>query len=348
MARPAEDFVRRCWYVAAWSSELADRPLAVRVGHDPIVLYRQADGSAVALEDRCPHRMAPLSMGRVEGDVIRCMYHGAQFGPDGRCRGVPGQEAVPASFVARRYAVLERDGWIWVWLGDAEQADPALLPVSELTQPAWRPRTGQLDYAAHYELLNDNLCDFSHVTFVHEATFAVMGKEAWSTSKPQITNIDRGVRVERWIEGTLMPPFVPGAPPRADLWMRYDYVLPGVLLMHNGFHPPGTAARLGLGQVPALEPLHATYNAQAVTPTGPRSSRYFYGVGTRTAEPAEILEPVFMLTAAAFQEDKAIIEAQQRTIDQSEGRPLRGTTHDQAVTRLRRLVQQALAEEAEA
>jgi vanillate O-demethylase monooxygenase subunit len=298
----------------------------------------------VALEDRCPHRMAPLSMGRVEGDVIRCMYHGAQFGPDGRCRGVPGQDLVPASFVARRYAVLERDGWIWLWLGDAGQADPALVPVSELTQPAWNRKTGQLDYAAHYELLNDNLCDFSHLTFVHEATLAMMGKEAWSNTRPRISNLERGVRVERWIEGTVMPPFVPGALPKADLWMSYDYVLPGVLLMHGRFHPPGAASQAGLGPPPAaLEPLHATYHAQAVTPTGPCTSRYFYGVGTRMAEPPQILEPVFMLTVAAFQEDKAMIEAQQRTIELSEGRTLRGTTHDQAVTRMRRLVEQALA-----
>lgn len=343
MAQPGTTFIRACWYVAAWSSELGDKPMAMRIGNDPIVLYRQSNGEVAALEDRCPHRMAPLSMGRVEGDTIRCMYHGARFGADGRCLGVPGQTIVPASFIARRYSVAERDGWIWVWLGDAESADPSLLPISELTQPTWRSRTSSLDYDAHYELLNDNLCDFSHVSYVHEKTFALMGAGDWAATKPTIAPIERGVQVERWIEGSRNLPFLDPTVETIDLWSSYRYLLPGVLLMHASVWPAGTAARWNRSAPAEGEPMHATYNAQAVTPMGPHRSRYFYGVGTRIVEPEALLDPVFGLTAAAFQEDKTIIEAQQAMILQSPGVPLRGTTHDQAVTRMRRLVQEALS-----
>src|SRR5450759_1471916 len=69
-------FLRNSWYVAAWDHELIDgKKLARTILEQPIVLYRGASGQVVALDDRCCHRAAPLSMGRIEGDDIRCMYH---------------------------------------------------------------------------------------------------------------------------------------------------------------------------------------------------------------------------------------------------------------------------------
>ena len=75
-------FLRNSWYVAAWNHELIDgTKLARTILERPIVLYRGASGKVVALDDRCCHRAAPLSMGRIEGDDIRCMYHGMKFDP---------------------------------------------------------------------------------------------------------------------------------------------------------------------------------------------------------------------------------------------------------------------------
>ena len=79
-------FIRNCWYMAGWSRDFPrDQAALVTILDESIVIYRTADGTAVALRDRCCHRFAPLSMGRIEGDDIRCMYHGFKFAPSGKC-----------------------------------------------------------------------------------------------------------------------------------------------------------------------------------------------------------------------------------------------------------------------
>src|SRR5258708_2790026 len=106
-------FIKNLWYVAAWSHEVSDAPTAVKVIGEPIVLYRRSDRTVVAFEDRCPHRNAPLSLGRIEGDDLRCMYHGLRFGCDGVCKEVPGTDAPPLGATVRVFPVVERSSWIW-------------------------------------------------------------------------------------------------------------------------------------------------------------------------------------------------------------------------------------------
>ena len=91
-------YVKNAWYVAAWEHEIEDgKPYQMMVLGEPIVLYRTAEtGGVVALEDRCVHRLAPLSLGRCEGAKLRCMYHGLLFDTDGKCVEIPGQELIPA------------------------------------------------------------------------------------------------------------------------------------------------------------------------------------------------------------------------------------------------------------
>ena len=89
---PAHPFSRQYWYVAAWPHELtAQQPLARTILGDDLVLFRTPEGQAVAMEDRCAHRLAPLSKGRIEAGGIRCMYHGVKFDTQGRCLEVPAQ-----------------------------------------------------------------------------------------------------------------------------------------------------------------------------------------------------------------------------------------------------------------
>jgi phenylpropionate dioxygenase-like ring-hydroxylating dioxygenase large terminal subunit len=83
--------LRNSWYVAAWDREVTRAPLARVFLDQPVVLYRKEDGTPVALEDRCCHRQLPLSMGKVEGDELRCGYHGLKFDSAGRCVEIPGQ-----------------------------------------------------------------------------------------------------------------------------------------------------------------------------------------------------------------------------------------------------------------
>jgi phenylpropionate dioxygenase-like ring-hydroxylating dioxygenase large terminal subunit len=91
-------YLRNAWYVAAWSDEVGDGQLVPRtIMDEPIVLYRKADGAMAAIEDRCAHRFAPLSMGKiVGGDRIQCPYHGLEYDGSGACvRNPHGTRNIP-------------------------------------------------------------------------------------------------------------------------------------------------------------------------------------------------------------------------------------------------------------
>src|SRR5262245_50628355 len=124
------EFLRNAWYVAAWSDELTrDRLLARTLLEEPVVLFRTATGQPAALFDRCPHRFAPLSRGRLKGDVIECGYHGLCFDRNGTCAHNPHNPGhVPPRAHVRSYALVERQGIVWIWMGEPERADPALVP----------------------------------------------------------------------------------------------------------------------------------------------------------------------------------------------------------------------------
>lgn len=329
-----------CWYVVGTSAQLAvGRLLAVEIASTPVVLYRRGDDTPVAFDGRCAHRLAPLSLGRVEGDGLRCLYHGIRFGPDGQCVEVPGQAALPRSFALRRFDVVEQGGWLWLWLGEAAQADRALLPATPgLDRTAWQVREGEITYDVDHALVSDNLCDLSHVAFVHAATFAHLGEEGWARLPVHITDLPRGLRFERWLPDVEPPPFG-DLPARVDAWIAYDYVLPGVFLMMNSLHPAGTAQRLGFGP-PVGEPaLHRMASTQAVTPLAPGRTRYFFTSAVPRDEPAVRADLVFAVTEAAFAEDRVMLEGQQRMVARSPGRALSATTHDRAPVRFRRLTE---------
>jgi len=334
-------WVGDAWYVAAWSDELGAGALLPRtIIEQPLALYRTADGGVVALEDRCCHRLAPLSKGRLEGDDLRCMYHGLKFAPDGRCTEIPGQAVIPPTARVRRYPAVERGSWIWVWMGDAARADPELIPSSvSRTDPAWRLRAGQLDYAASHQLINDNLLDFSHLAFVHPTTLG-RNTPQWAEVRPAIIRLERGLRVQRWIEHQPTTSYLRQHGATVDLWSSYDFLVPGIFLLRSSWYPAGTARRLNL-QPPTEPPLFLRADDQAVTPITARTSRYFYLAGGRSADlDAALLDKIFAVAEAAFLEDKVIIEAQQQAIDRAPDRHMLTTSFDTGLAQFRRLEQQ--------
>jgi phenylpropionate dioxygenase-like ring-hydroxylating dioxygenase large terminal subunit len=192
-------FLRNSWYVAGWNHELIDgKKLARTILERPIVLYRGESGKIVALDDRCCHRAAPLSMGRIEGDDIRCMYHGMKFDPAGKCIQIPGQDMIPPKLGVRSYPVVERYDLIWIWTGDAEKADPDLIvDYPPLADPKWRGLPGYMHYRANWLLIVDNLSDFAHLAFVHTHTLGGSEEYAYKTKPVAIEKLDDGFRVER-------------------------------------------------------------------------------------------------------------------------------------------------------
>jgi phenylpropionate dioxygenase-like ring-hydroxylating dioxygenase large terminal subunit len=308
-------FPINCWIVAAASPSLHTEPLGVTICGKPIVLFRDAAGQVAALEDRCVHRAAPLSLGRVEDGRLRCLYHGMLFDSRGTCAEVPGQRSVPASACVRSYPVLERNGWIWVWPGKRGQADEALLPdAMAADHPGWITAQSCMDFHAHYSLLIDNLLDFSHLAFVHEKSFKADPK--WATIRPTISPIPRGLRVSRWIvDAPALASAREWAGRQADTWQSYDFLAPGVLLMETCYCRPGSAEAAAFG-APTEGIMVRNRAYQAVTPMTARSSRYFFVTVLPADEvDRDTCERVLAVSVQAFLEDKAMIEAQQRRMD---------------------------------
>jgi len=332
-------WIRNAWYVAAWTHEIEPGRIHARTIIDqPLVLFRTANG-IVALEDRCPHRFAPLSLGRLEGDALRCMYHGLKFAPDGTCIEIPGQKLIPHSACVRRFPLQVVGSWVWVWMGDAASADAARIPPTlALDDPAYRLMAGQLDYDAHYLLIDDNLLDLSHLSFAHEKTLG-MDMPQWADLRPRMSPIERGLRFERWHTGHRPRGFMKKLGEEVDVWTTYDFLFPGIFLQRTCFHPAGTADRSGRGS-PQGEPLFYRIDEQAVTPVSGRTSRYFYAAGARAEDiDPDRLERLFAVTTTAFHEDKQLIEAQQKLIDLEPDRKMLPTSLDAGPTQFRKLVE---------
>lgn len=163
-------FPRNRWYIAAFSHEISAKPFERTLLDVPVALYRTSEGRAVAMYGLCPHRYFPLALGRVEGDALVCGYHGFTFAASGKCVRIPSQET-GAGFVQPTYPLEERGFLTWIWLGDRELADPALIPPYEdfgLDQPGWATSGGErLELKARFQLLVDNLMDLTHLPFIH-------------------------------------------------------------------------------------------------------------------------------------------------------------------------------------
>ena len=346
-------YVRDCWYVAAWDYELKAAELVSRtIINEPVVIYRASDGDLVAMEDRCCHRFAPLSKGRLEGDDLRCMYHGLKFDRTGACNEIPGQDMIPRTARVRTYPVIERHSWIWVWMGDPAKADPKLIPAAVgLDDPDWTLRSGYLDYEAYYELINDNLTDFTHLSYVHANSFGAT--EEFAKTRPTVERLDRGLRIWRWTFNGMKPDGTARIHRRAvgENWQSYDFLAPGVFLMHNAICPDGTAERFG-GGVPdfsQVEVLTENFTSQAVTPMTDKTSRYFFSWGPRSGEGSdEIADGMMQVAHVAFNEDKVMIEAQQRVIDLDPGRKEVLTSADVGPTQMRSVMQQLIKRETSA
>ena len=336
--------VRNAWHVACWAMDLETaKPFAITIANDPLVIFRTDGGKLVALEDRCVHRLAPLSLGRCEGESLRCMYHGFRFATDGACVEIPGQDSIPSAARVRTYRVEERQSWIWVWLGDPAKADPALIPQAVgFDDPDYILGRGQLDYAANAQLIHDNLCDFTHLAFVHSASFGA--NEEWARTRPKVTQLPRGIRFERWVRGQSG---MRSAGEPVDVWSSYEYHVPGILLMPSASYAAGTADRLGDAPPPPdLPKTGVTFTSQAVTALTDTTSRYFFSWGPHRDHGDEALRDMLMgLAGMAFAEDKTMIEAQQRVIDLDPSRRPMPATFDKGVVLFQRLVERLARDE---
>lgn len=230
-------FLRNHWYVAAWSDDVGRAPLGRVLLGESVCLYRTEDGTPVALENRCPHRNMPLSEGKLIGDVLQCAYHGLEFALDGVCIHVPGQSEVPAWARVKSYPVVERDRWLFVWMGDPAEADHDTIPDfhANLSNPDWDVVTGQAYVTAGYRLVLDNLLDLSHLAYVHTSS---TGSSQVAEDAVLTTEVHGDiVEITRWMEN--IPPaksFVEyaGYTDNMDRWQFSRFMPPAYIYVCNG------------------------------------------------------------------------------------------------------------------
>ena len=157
------------WHPILWSREVTDKPVAVKLLDQPLVIWR-AHGGLSAFYDLCLHRGAALSLGWVNGDQLVCGYHGWNYAADGRCTRIPSlppDREIPAKARANAYRVQERYGLVWVCLDEPRQDIPEFPP--EFTDPSfnWEPYTSEGQWRANAARMIENLADFSHFPWVH-------------------------------------------------------------------------------------------------------------------------------------------------------------------------------------
>jgi phenylpropionate dioxygenase-like ring-hydroxylating dioxygenase large terminal subunit len=175
---------RSTWTAVALSREVGAKPHRVLIGGQPFVLFRSSDGLH-CLTDRCPHRFAPLSLGRVIDGTIQCPYHGWRFDGTGRCRSMPGLlEQVP-NIAVPAHALREQNGLIYISQG-SQRGEPyaGVLsgPGTVRSVVENRVRSTLLDVA-------ENILDATHTHFTHGGLLRGLSSRRWKV-KVSVTGGD--------------------------------------------------------------------------------------------------------------------------------------------------------------
>lgn len=328
------------WYMAAWGDEVAEALLQRWIAGQPVVFYRTAAGAPVALSDRCAHRRAPLSAGVRIGDEIQCGYHGFRYDCNGICTEIPGQRNIPGSTRVKAYPLIERYGFVWIWMGDSEQADPALLPdLPWFEDRGWAlagiPRT---PLAAHYSLLIDNLLDLAHETYIHPTN---IGNAAVAETPVTARLEGTVVTASRHMDGVDVAPFyheVCGIDSPVDRWQDFEFRPPGTFLLHSRNAPAGT---------PADDPGFQLKVLWGITPETDTTTHVFLGTARNFAQHRpEITAGLSTSLATIAAEDVAMLEKQQIMIATDPLGNEVSVRSDAAGLHGRRLMKELLAQEA--
>lgn len=304
-------FLRNTWYPAAWDDEVQPGAMFHRTLLDEaVLLFRDSQGQAKAIGDRCPHRFAPLHLGTLVGDSVKCRYHGLEFDGSGACVHNPhGDGTVPKAAKVKAYPLVERYSLLWIWMGDAELADSALIPDFSCMDPEQSfVGKGYLHAKANYVLETDNIMDLSHIEFLHPGT---LGGEGVKSALTSVSETGDTVWSNRQTVAEIMPEFLYNAwnipyGTRVDRWIDVRWDAPASLLLHSGAVATGRPREEGISTpIPHLfTPETATTTHYWFAMCFPRSMGE---LGQRLAE--EQLQAIYQ---PFREEDLPILEAQQQ------------------------------------
>ncbi len=341
-------FPKNTWYVACTPDEIENKPLGREICGEKIAFFRNADGQASAVEDFCPHRGAPLSLGYVENGELICGYHGLSMGCDGKTRSMPKQRV--GGFPCNRvFPVVEKYGFIWVWPGAADKADVSLLPEFEWADnPKWAYGGGLYHIACDYRLMIDNLMDLTHETYVHASS---IGQKEIDESPVKTHMEGETVVTSRFMENVIAPPFwrealkangLPADQP-VDRWQICRFTPPSHIMIEVG------VALAGKGGHKAEQKYKAdSIVVDFITPENETSIWYFWGMARRfKPEDADLTAKIREGQGNIFAEDLEVLELQQKNLLAFPDRKLLKLDIDTGGVQARRMLDRIIAQEQE-
>jgi phenylpropionate dioxygenase-like ring-hydroxylating dioxygenase large terminal subunit len=313
------------WYVALEQRELRGRPVKRTILGTPLVLFRDRDGGAAALLDRCPHRNVPLSLGRIHDDGnLECRYHGWRFDGTGQCRAIPGLcgDRPGRAHDATAYPVLERDGFVWVYMNPEAEA-PRGEPFPFERRAGYTTVRGSLDVEGTLHATLENILDVPHTAYLHRGLFR----------KQATTEIEAIVRrgpdrVEAEFLGEPRPPGVAARllSPSGGIVEHSDrFILPSVAQVEY---------RLG-------EENHFLIT-QTLTPISDHRTRIYADISFRLRIPGWLLRPVLTpLAWSILRQDAFILREQTENVLRFGGEQFAHTSIDLLGRPIWRLLREA-------
>ncbi len=299
------------WYPLAWSRELKPgATLATAFAGEPIVLVRPREGAVYALEDRCAHRQVPLSRGTIDGQALRCCYHGWAYGRSGACVDVPylGKDKLPNG--VRAYPCREQSGLILVFPGDPALAATVPLPgLGSVADAKYKTRRFGRVVGCHYSFMHENLMDMNH-QFMHAKQMGQM--------KPRFLGQDAG---EDWIEARYSFARTSGKQPIGEALIfgerrGTETKDSGRDVMTIRTEYPYQTLRIRTGDAEPVMDLWIAYTPQD---TEQRRNRTFGLLSVRKPKIPGLLNaawPLLVLfTERIFREDREIVEMEQAAHD---------------------------------
>jgi len=301
-------FLRNAWYVAAWDREITRALKSLTILDERIVFYRTTTGQVVALEDACPHRKLPLSMGRLQDDRLECGYHGLTFDATGACVRIPCSDYIPKGARVHSYPVVSRYGLVWIWMGQPELADPAkIVEVAHWGEPGWGTNSGDaMTVDAHYLLVTDNLLDPSHVAWVHRGSF---GDAACESEPVTVEATGHSIIASRWMRGVevapFYAPFVKFQGP-CDRRQYYEVRFPSHAIIRAIIVPAGSAGP----DAEAHPQVFVMDSYNFMTPVDADQTRYYwFQIRNFAPEDTRVSEQMTDSVRSIFDEDRVILKA---------------------------------------
>jgi len=166
---PCGEYMRRFWTPVAMSAQLADKPVAIRILSEELVIFRDGEGRIGLLHKHCAHRRASLEFGRIEKRGIRCCYHGWHFDVDGTILETPGESAhsnICRSICQPAYPVREFKGLVFAYMGPPDDV-PAFPYLDSFDLPDHELVPYSIHSPCNWLQETENAIDPYHSVFLH-------------------------------------------------------------------------------------------------------------------------------------------------------------------------------------